>query len=136
MPGATWSRTHWDAVLAHATVQRAVASGTLVVQPCEQCGATSVVAHHDNYADRLEVRWLCHSHHRLWHLAHPVDHQVLAPERRARPLAERPGPNRGRMFRRYLKPRALRLRGAGATYQDIAQTLGVSTATAHAWCKE
>lgn len=43
---------------------------TLIRQPCEVCGARNVVAHHDDYARPLDVRWLCRSHHRLHHVAH------------------------------------------------------------------
>lgn len=129
-----WQRLHWDAILAHAAVARAVKRGTLVPEPCEACGQEVTLAHHDDYGERLVVRWLCHSHHRLWHLEHPLDYEVPAPPRRAKPVIERK-PNRGRMFRRYLKPKAIRLRESGASYQEISQLLGVSTSTAHAWAK-
>jgi hypothetical protein len=43
-------------------------SGRLIRQPCEVCGRSQVVAHHDDYAKPLEVRWLCISHHRLHHV--------------------------------------------------------------------
>ena len=40
---------------------------TLRSEPCEVCGATKTVAHHDDYAKPLDVRWLCRSHHALLH---------------------------------------------------------------------
>lgn len=40
---------------------------------CENCGRArtnshSIVAHHDDYARPLEVRWLCASCHQCWHV--------------------------------------------------------------------
>lgn len=46
----------------------AITTGKLVRQPCEECGAEKADAHHDDYAKPLEVRWLCRSHHRQWHV--------------------------------------------------------------------
>lgn len=48
----------------------AVKKGILVMQPCEICGAFGkdiIEAHHDNYNEPLQVRWLCQEHHREWH---------------------------------------------------------------------
>lgn len=37
----------------------------LPMQPCEKCGSTTKVhRHHDDYSKPLEVRWLCHEHHK------------------------------------------------------------------------
>lgn len=52
---------------AHAAVAKAIADGELVREPCEECGATPAVAHHDDYTKRLDVRWLCQSHHVALH---------------------------------------------------------------------
>ena len=38
-------------------------------QPCEICGEKAE-AHHDDYDNPLEVRWLCFKHHRGWHKFH------------------------------------------------------------------
>jgi hypothetical protein len=59
-------------------VQYAVANGSLAPQPCESCGATGylsngrrrVDAHHDDYTQPLNVRWLCQPCHHAWHKAH------------------------------------------------------------------
>lgn len=134
MAGSRWQDRHWDGHLAHQRVRRAVARGAMVPQPCEECGGEVSVGHHDDYARPLEVRWLCDRHHRRWHLAHPVDYEVLRPPTRAKPVAQRV-PNRGKQFHRYLKPKATFLRGKGFSYADIAQELGVSVSTAHAWAK-
>lgn len=50
-------------------VNRRIASGKLKREPCEVCGAIQVEAHHDDYSKPLEVRWLCHTHHREHHKA-------------------------------------------------------------------
>lgn len=52
---------------AHMAVERAVRKGVLVQQPCEICGSINSVAHHDDYAKPLDVRWLCQLHHIAWH---------------------------------------------------------------------
>lgn len=53
-----------------SAVYHAIKAGKLVRQPCEECGAEKAEAHHDDYAKPLEVRWLCRSHHRQWHVEH------------------------------------------------------------------
>jgi len=131
-----WWTRHWDAKLAHDAVRRAIGRGDLAPQPCEECGERATVGHHEDYTKPLDVRWLCYSHHKRWHLAHPVTHEVPSPPKRAVPMAERTGPNRGKQFHRYLRPRARFLRGRGYVYQEIAAELGVSVSTAHAWCKD
>lgn len=45
----------------------AIATGRLVRQPCEVCGASRVDAHHPDYSKPLEVRWLCRACHRAEH---------------------------------------------------------------------
>lgn len=37
-------------------------------RPCEICGKPNACAHHIDYADALNVRWLCRAHHALFHL--------------------------------------------------------------------
>lgn len=54
---------------AHGLVSRALRDGVLTRQPCEICGDTDTIAHHDNYAAPLAVRWLCRAHHADWHAA-------------------------------------------------------------------
>jgi len=53
---------------AGSILSRAVKSGKLKPMPCEVCASTlNVNAHHDDYNYPLNVRWLCKSHHGLWH---------------------------------------------------------------------
>lgn len=51
---------------AHWKVAAALRSGRLVREPCETCGQRAQ-AHHRDYAEPLEVRWLCRTHHHLLH---------------------------------------------------------------------
>ena len=56
---------------AHIAVGNAIRDGHLIPQPCEICGETNNVhAHHDDYSKQLDVRWLCASHHKQWHIEH------------------------------------------------------------------
>lgn len=60
---------HPKARAAHLAVARALRSKRLNRMPCEECGATRVHAHHDDYDAPLVVRWLCVPHHSEWHIA-------------------------------------------------------------------
>lgn len=55
------------AKLAQNLVYSAMRSGHLVMRPCA-CGETQTVAHHDDYAKPLDVRWLCQPCHIKWHI--------------------------------------------------------------------
>ena len=54
---------------ARSEAQYAMRTGRLVPQPCEECGAERVEAHHDDYSRPLDVRWLCRRHHSYQHRA-------------------------------------------------------------------
>lgn len=41
----------------------AIKLGLLVRQPCEVCGAGKADAHHPDYSDHMNVKWLCEAHH-------------------------------------------------------------------------
>ena len=60
---ANWRRSNPDKYEGHIAVQRALVAGKLIKQPCEVCGSRKVDAHHDDYAEPLNVRWLCRQHH-------------------------------------------------------------------------
>lgn len=44
-----------------------ISEGILVKKPCEVCGNSKVEAHHDDYNQALQVRWLCRKHHQEHH---------------------------------------------------------------------
>ena len=53
-------------VAARQIVRMAVVGGILIKQPCAECGALKVQAHHEDYDKPLEVVWLCGpDHHKL-----------------------------------------------------------------------
>lgn len=54
---------HRDRQSARNAVRYAMRKGRLVRQPCEVCGEPDTQAHHDDYAEKLDVRWLCVTHH-------------------------------------------------------------------------
>ena len=53
---------------AHGMVAYAVKMKNLVPKPCEICADVKVSAHHDDYLEPLNVRWLCSKHHNQWHV--------------------------------------------------------------------
>ena len=67
--GRAWKRANPEKIRAQVAAQRAVKKGLLVRQPCEVCGSSKVDAHHDSYDKdkQLDVRWLCHKHHKQHH---------------------------------------------------------------------
>lgn len=66
-----------EKVAAKIEVMKAVRSGRLMRQPCEQCGESPVGrdgrslvhAHHADYEQPLQVRWLCVNCHFMEHHA-------------------------------------------------------------------
>ena len=52
---------------ARMKLNNAVRSGKAKKTPCEICGANKVQAHHDDYSEPLNVRWLCFNCHRKYH---------------------------------------------------------------------
>jgi nucleoside 2-deoxyribosyltransferase len=45
----------------------AIKSQQITRQPCEECGALIVEAHHSDYTKPFEIQWLCHTHHMELH---------------------------------------------------------------------
>lgn len=73
-----WQTAHADRVrygnAARLAVGRAIKSGRLIrPSTCEACGVADVVIEgaHSNYANPLDVRWLCRPCHRRWDAADP-----------------------------------------------------------------
>lgn len=64
---ALYSHRHPDREKAKQAVAVAVRSGRLSRLPCQVCGATRAQAHHDDYTRRLDVIWLCATHHGEMH---------------------------------------------------------------------
>lgn len=63
---AAWQAKNPEKRAAHKAVERALLSGKLVKGPCEMCGVDQTIeAHHDDYLQKLVVRWLCRKHHRM-----------------------------------------------------------------------
>ena len=54
-------------IQARRAIRDRVYMGTLTRQPCEVCGKPDAHAHHDNYAEWLNVKWLCAEHHAKAH---------------------------------------------------------------------
>jgi hypothetical protein len=52
---------------SHDLVTRALKSGRLIKQPCQECGNPRSRAHHCDYNDSLNVIWFCKKHHIEWH---------------------------------------------------------------------
>ena len=64
---ADWRRANPAKYDAHLAVQRALKTGQLEKGVCEVCGIEAVDAHHDQYDNPLQVRWLCRRHHTRLH---------------------------------------------------------------------
>jgi hypothetical protein len=66
-----WQIEHKEECKAKGKVAYAIKTGKLK-RPniCSKCHKTkkTIIAHHDDYSKPLEVRWLCHSCHKLLHL--------------------------------------------------------------------
>jgi hypothetical protein len=56
---------------ARSAVYLAVKNGTLIPQPCAVCGSIKSEAHHADYSRKLDVTWLCSTHHGHIHRIHP-----------------------------------------------------------------
>ena len=54
---------------ARVAVSKALKKGRLEKMPCERCGNPDVQAHHENYAKKLDVSWLCRPCHIERHVA-------------------------------------------------------------------
>lgn len=90
--------------------------GKIVRQPCAECGAAEVEAHHADYARPLEVTWLCRE-------CHLRRHDVACVRRARRSKADGPAVKPPAMYAFY---RALHARGEST--ENLARQLHVSGA--------
>lgn len=63
----SWRENNPKKCKAHTMVNNHIKAGNLYKKPCEVCGDGKSVAHHDDYSQPLNVRWLCQAHHKQWH---------------------------------------------------------------------
>jgi hypothetical protein len=56
---------------ARTRLKRAVKTGKVQRLPCEVCGEPKSQAHHEDYSQPLNVKWLCFTHHREAHGQQP-----------------------------------------------------------------
>lgn len=56
-----------EKVRVRSKTRSAIRLGQISKGTCEVCGSKNVEAHHDDYAQPLNVRWLCRIHHREHH---------------------------------------------------------------------
>lgn len=91
-----WYSTRREVYLAHKAVENAVKAGRLTKQPCERCGAAQVHAHHDDYSQRLNVRWLCPKHHKEVH--RELEAQAASSEARKSASLNCPAASAARLF--------------------------------------
>lgn len=104
---------HPEKYAAYGAVAAAKRNGTLRPQPCEGCATTvRVHAHHEDYSKPLVVRWLCHACHMRTHCPNPKPTRV-----------GHYGPTLRRTSR---VVEAKRLRALGASYSEIAASLGLT----------
>lgn len=130
-----YRQSHPEATRAHTRVNNAIRSGKLQKRPCEKCGCVKVHAHHDDYAQPLVVRWLCHDcHENLHHIS--AEHRAARREelrkrkrpRRAVPIAVTDSAQAIRNKQR--RDHAKLLRETGMEYRDIGIVLGVTKSQA------
>ena len=56
-----------EKVFARNTLNHAIEHGKVTRQSCTQCGQQDAQAHHPDYAQPLQVVWLCWTHHMQIH---------------------------------------------------------------------
>lgn len=65
--GGQWAyaiaRGNHHKMVARRYVMTMLQRGHITREPCEVCGKLKVQAHHDDYSNPLDIRWLCREHH-------------------------------------------------------------------------
>ena len=54
-------------IKCRSITNKAIQRNELIRKPCEVCNGINSEAHHDNYNNPLDVKWLCFKHHREYH---------------------------------------------------------------------
>ncbi len=62
-----WRKNNLHKIKAHNALHTALENGSIIKQPCTECGIIEVEAHHEDYSKSLEVTWLCKKHHHKKH---------------------------------------------------------------------
>lgn len=62
-----WIKEHPDEYKAVQIFNRAVLLEKIKRQPCVKCGNEKSDGHHEDYDYPLDVIWLCHKHHIMFH---------------------------------------------------------------------
>ena len=62
-----WRERNPLKVWVHFCLKSAIRRGLIEQKPCEVCGEQNTDRHHENYALPMQVRWLCHKHHKADH---------------------------------------------------------------------
>lgn len=63
-----WRLKNKEKIKAHSTLTYALKKGKIIREPCEVCNEEKSHAHHTNYSEPLNVKWLCSIHHKLEHV--------------------------------------------------------------------
>lgn len=58
--------------LVRSTTKVLIVRGKIKKQPCELCGSKKSEAHHTDYDNPRQVRWLCRKHHLAEHNTDPL----------------------------------------------------------------
>lgn len=112
----------------------------MVKQPCELCGNEKAHAHHEDYSDRLNVRWLCSPCHRRLHAAergqtlHPPGRWDRKTDRKRGEKREKRKVTAPKKVA--LLPQAQALRSEGLSYERIGKALGVGIGTVYKWLND
>lgn len=63
---------------ARPITNKARRRGELVPEPCLVCGTARALAHHEDYAEPLDITWLCSLHHSWRHRypGHSIEEMV------------------------------------------------------------
>ena len=67
---------------AKCLVTAGIRNGSIVKQPCSECGDKVVDAHHPDYDKPLDIVWLCRKHHMEIHGKQLHDYSLLSENRK------------------------------------------------------